>query len=374
MAVTVREVLRAADDVPQTTVVTGAGTQVGDLLLLVHQTDFFGVSQMLTPSPGTWTGPVIIGRDDGTNNPHIKVWWRPVTSAGAQTVESNCTSDPSNHNHTFVLAGADTTDPITGSAASTGTGSSQAAPSVTGADGGLLVCGWIKDAQDTYTPPASMTGGESDSGFSIAASAHEALTADGATGTRTATAGTGAGGTWTAVAVGIAPASGGAGDVTGEAASTAPAATAAGTGTVEVAGTGAATASAATSAATGTVTVSGVSGATAPAGVAAGTGGVVVSGSGSSVAPAGVAAGVGAVAVSGSGASVAPAGVAAGAGVVGELPGVIDLTVTIGPMRDGALATVGTMRDAAAATVAGMAPATAVGPMRTSYTVGEMRE
>lgn len=376
MSVTVREVVRAADDVTQQQVVTSSAVAIGDLLLLVHMTDGDGASDMLAPT-GTddedWQGPVIIGRDNETSTTHIKAWWREVTTGGAQTVNTNQSADWSNHNHTFVLIGVDLTDPIVAVGEGSSFSDSQVAPGISGLDEGLLVCGWISDDNGlAYAAPGSMTGGTTDSGFSDSLTAWEALAADGATGDRTATAN--AEKTYTAVSVTIRPAGGDEG-VTGEGAATAPTAVAAGAGTAQVAGTGAASGAAATSAAAGTVAVSGTAAATAAAAEAAGVGSLAVSGSAASAAPAAVAAGVGEVIVSGSGAAVAPAGAAAGAGFVGDTaPPPVDLNVTIGAMRDGGLAAVGTMRDAAATSVAGMAPPTSVGAMRTTFTVGSMRE
>lgn len=207
MAVTIREVVR---DVAETDVVlnTSSSTAVGDVLLLVQATDHYPADEIETPTGGgTWNGPVVVGRDDDTTSPHIKVWWREVTTGGSQTVQANVTQDPGNHAHLFVLVGADTTDPVSGAAATTGFGTDQAAPSVTGVEDGMLVCGWISDdAPLEYAAPAGMVEDDTTelNPWSTTFTAAEALDADGATGTRTATIG--AGNSFTAVSVGIAPA------------------------------------------------------------------------------------------------------------------------------------------------------------------------
>jgi hypothetical protein len=206
MAVSVREHLEGATLSSGTiTLTTGAGTQSGDLLLLLHMTAFYGAADMSTPSGGgTWTGPIAVARNDSSNSPHIKAWWRPVTAGGAQTVNVNhAQADPPHHGHLLVLAGADTTTPVTGSGVlDNGFGTAQTAPSVTGAADGLLMTGYVSDDVVTYTAPAGMTGFQSSNGFSVAYGAYELLAAGGATGVRTATSS--AAKTHTAISVAIA--------------------------------------------------------------------------------------------------------------------------------------------------------------------------
>lgn len=215
MAVAVREHLEGATLSNATIVLTtGAGTQADDLLLLLHMTTFYGAAAMLTPSGGgTWTGPIAVARNDSSNSPHIKAWWRPVTAGGAQTVNVNhSNSDAPHHGHLLVLSGADTTTPVSGSGVlDNGFGTAQTAPSVTGAAGGLLMTGYVSDDVVTYTAPGGMTGFDSNNGFSVAHGAYELLAAGGATGVRTATSS--AAKTHSAISVAIAAGAGAAPEV-----------------------------------------------------------------------------------------------------------------------------------------------------------------
>jgi hypothetical protein len=207
MAVAVREHLEGATLSSATiTLNTGAGTQAADLLLVMHMTTFYAAAAMLTPSGGgTWQGPIAVARNDATNAPHIKAWWREVTAGGAQTVNVNhSNSDAPHHAHLLVLSGADTAAPVSGSGVlDNGFGTAQTAPSVTGSNGGLLMCGYVSDDIVTYTAPAGMTGFSSNNSFSVAHGAYEVLAASGATGVRTATSS--AAKTHTALSVAIAP-------------------------------------------------------------------------------------------------------------------------------------------------------------------------
>jgi hypothetical protein len=106
------------------------------------------------------------------------------------------------------------------------------------------------------------------------------------------------------------------GDVTSTGAATAPAATAAGTGTIQIAASGAATAASATAAGTGAVGIPASGAATAPAATAAGTGAVTHTSSGAASAPAATASGAGTITVTSSGAATAPSTEASGSGSV----------------------------------------------------------
>lgn len=211
MAVSVREHLESSSLAAPINLVTGAGTAVDDVLLALHFTAFYPAGDMQAPTGGgTWQGPIAVARNDSSNSPHIKAWWLPVTSGGAQSIDFNHAQGDPPHNVTLlVLAGADTVAPFpAGSFAvlDNGFGTAQVAPSVTGVADGLLMCGWVSDDLVTYTAPGGMTGFNTDNGFNTAMGAYELLSAGGATGTRTATSS--AAKTHTAISVAISPSAG----------------------------------------------------------------------------------------------------------------------------------------------------------------------
>ena len=78
------------------TLLTGADTAVGDVLVAFHANDWSTGSEMGAPvgTAGTWTEmwtPTL--SDLGTNLPHLKAWWRRVTVAGQQRVTANPGTD-----------------------------------------------------------------------------------------------------------------------------------------------------------------------------------------------------------------------------------------------------------------------------------------
>lgn len=228
---TVREVVHGTSPTigpaAELSLTTGAGTQVGDLLVLVAGVSFCSGSDNLDglnlgggavggiplPLPGgtagTWTPrtavqPANLGGADGVGGGYLAVWTRPVGTGGAQTV--TLTSDGGSPSAVFgacyVLSGSGLTvvdadnaytdqdygGPVPHSP-------DAPAPSVTGVTGGLLICGWQSEAQplnaqpNPPTVPGSMSGQvdayyPSEGRF---ASAREALALPGATGVRTAT-------------------------------------------------------------------------------------------------------------------------------------------------------------------------------------------
>jgi hypothetical protein len=175
------------------TLTTGAGTAVGDMLVLFHFYDYYTLADMLTPTGGgSWTHNLPDG-DSGASHMHVKVWNRLVVTGGAQTVTVNSTPTDATHMPVlFVLDGAMTitTDGMSGSNGTAST--SHVCPSVSpvGSDD-LLLCGagMSPDAAGNYTAPSGMTKeSEVDVGtFSTAATFSQVLSASGATGTRTAT-------------------------------------------------------------------------------------------------------------------------------------------------------------------------------------------
>lgn len=198
---TIREVVAVAVNNGATaSVTTGAGTVVDDLLVCFAGDDFslsnaaFGTP---TGTAGTWTAQAT-----GNNSPNTdlvqKIWTRPVTVGGAQTVTVPTTGQGEEvTNTTFVLTGADTTTPADGTPQGGGSNtatSSMVAPSVSPVTSdALLLCGVQASGSGgtgTYTPPSGMTERSDikDGTFTSASTASLALSASGATGTKTFTA------------------------------------------------------------------------------------------------------------------------------------------------------------------------------------------
>lgn len=176
-----------------TTRSSGDVAAIGDLLVCAHFYDYYTAASMTTPTGGgTWT--LQATGDSGTNQMHVKVWTRPVTSSGQQTITVNDTNSDATHMPVvFLIDGDSTTLSVDGAAGSNGTNTTaHICPSVSpaGADN-LLICGAGESpfGSGSYTWPGGMTE-ESDvsaAGASTASTATQLLTASGATGTRTAT-------------------------------------------------------------------------------------------------------------------------------------------------------------------------------------------
>lgn len=195
---TIREVVSAvATGGASATVNTGAGTAVDDTLVCFAGNDWSTASGYGPPTgtAGTWT--LKATGDNGSNTAHLKVYTRPVTVAGTQTVTVAPSVDGEEaFNTTFVLVGADLTDPSDGAAGGNGTTgtSSQVAPAVSPSTAdALLLCGVQADSTASsaaaYTPPAGMTEQSdlADGTFSAGSTASLVLTASGSTGTKTFT-------------------------------------------------------------------------------------------------------------------------------------------------------------------------------------------
>lgn len=307
----VEEVLTDQATDGSASVATAAGTDVGDLLLALGVSDFYDLASFGPPTPGTWTLLESAGPDDDA---HLRVWARLVDSSGANTVSLASIQDEDVGLYCYRLRGVDQSAPVDASGSdSSGTlATAHVAPSISPAsDDALLVCVWAT-GNGAYTDfPEGMTVREPIDGdpFYECQAADQALSADGATGTRTATFN--ASRAWVAASIAVqGPA--GAGGITGSGVSVAPAGAAAGSGSAAVAGTGAAVAAPVVAAAVGQLVVAGAGVTMAPAATAVAGGTVAVAGVGASIAPAGVASGACAVLISGAGASVAPAGIASG--------------------------------------------------------------
>jgi hypothetical protein len=196
---TIREVLHGAASAPITHT-TGAGTAVDDVLVCFHGSDWYQATSMGAPTgtAGTWTQRGGNNADLGTNNSHMKIWTRPVTVGGAQTVTCSQISDEDIWSTLYVLTGADTASPSDDAAtfAQLSGSTSQTAPSVspTSTDA-LLICCVLSEVFRvlTYTPPSGMTERSEDSNSSTMTTATVGLTASGATGTKTFTASSGFG-------------------------------------------------------------------------------------------------------------------------------------------------------------------------------------
>jgi hypothetical protein len=223
--------------------------QAGDLLLIFHGNDFYGLANMPTPTVGgTTTGvTAVTTADAGSNSAHVKAYTYQVSSSGDLTVSVTETGsgDEDKVLVVYVLSGANLDDPVddAAGAASASAQTSQPAPSVTpDSEDALLVVhnnsgGGASTA--SYTPPASpytelydgRAGGISYTG------GVEQLSASGATGTRTITAATSV--PWAAITVAIRAA--GASVVDGTLTATLPALTGQAEGAAAGAGTVAAT-------------------------------------------------------------------------------------------------------------------------------------
>lgn len=157
----IREVLSAnAVGLATFDLVTGAGTQVDDLLVAIHTNNFYTAAALPAPTgtAGTWT--LRETADIGTNDSHIKVWTRPVTVAGAQTVTFTRVSDEEHGATLFVLTGVDGTTPVNVSANSTGAnGFNHDAPTITTTQPDtLLICAAAvrTGGHGTYKTPTVM--------------------------------------------------------------------------------------------------------------------------------------------------------------------------------------------------------------------------
>jgi hypothetical protein len=139
VAISIRSVTVATGTAATISVITSespAATQIGDLVVFFHGNDFYTAATMGTP---TATGSPTITQvgnplaDGGANLAHIRAYWYVVNTAGAQTIQvtESGSADEDKVLVAYVLAGADTVNPIddsAGTAAASAT--SQPAPSV----------------------------------------------------------------------------------------------------------------------------------------------------------------------------------------------------------------------------------------------------
>jgi hypothetical protein len=190
-----------------TTVTTGSGTAVGDLLVAFCGMPFNDVGVTPTSLPGTptgtagtWTNRGSVNRQD--SRPHLQIWTRPVTVGGAQTVTwdlSPATSDSSVQLIVYVLSGAGLSVVAASISIGLAATTSWPAPSVACAANDLLLCSWQPfyglDPGGTSTPP-TIPGSMSNAvttpvvDDSVQRSAREVISSGTTTGTRTATGAT----------------------------------------------------------------------------------------------------------------------------------------------------------------------------------------
>lgn len=210
MALTVAEQQSNGSNSAGFTFTLGAGSAVGDFLVVVHTSDYYAASDLTTPTgtaASTWTNRGT-NYDAGTNASHGKVWTAPVTTGGAQTVILNSAhTDEERTGFVFRIPNGGY-DLATWSSTGAGSSTSHVAPTSTPPSGqtdDMLLCVWVSGdggGDINYTVPGSMTGGtERDVvPYITGVGAYEQLASASATGTRTATASAARAG-WYAVSV-----------------------------------------------------------------------------------------------------------------------------------------------------------------------------
>lgn len=180
------------------TVNLGAGSAVGDLVVVVGVLGYYALANMGTPT-GPWTGPaeVIDTADLGSNDVHMRAWFAYVTTPGIQPVTMPNFGDVAVFVHVFRFAAADVpaSNPIDAHAADTfpnpntlpDVTTDAQAPSCSplSVDGLLISCVMSGGgANRTYTTPPDMDLSGTESNFGTLAIATQALTGSGPTGTR----------------------------------------------------------------------------------------------------------------------------------------------------------------------------------------------
>lgn len=207
------------------TLTTTRQPNTGDLLVILHANDYYGLSNMPTPTVGGSTSGVTAvtngAGDAGDPNAHVKAYTYAVGSTGDLTVAVTETGsgDEEKILVVYVLSGADTASPIDGGAAGaagTASGTAQASFVLTGvtpsgSDAYLIYhvnSGGGSAGGTPYTPPSGFTeqydtatGGVSYCGGT------KQLAVSGATGSQTVV-GNGAGITWAGVLLAIKTAGG----------------------------------------------------------------------------------------------------------------------------------------------------------------------
>lgn len=193
-APTIRQVLTSAGATGTVQVTTASTTQVGDLLIALHQTAFRPTTDLVAPTgtAGTWTS--IAQSAQGGELVTVRAWRRRVTVAGAQTVSFAPGGTDTNSMIVFVLVGADVDNPMEGTPVTgSGTSGAQTLNGLTITADALLIGSWGGYGGGiTYTgvsAPATVTNGFGTTKLSTNNSqmASAQAAAPGATGTRTPT-------------------------------------------------------------------------------------------------------------------------------------------------------------------------------------------
>ena len=179
---------------PNATAALPAGTTSGDLLLAIATSDRDGNLTAMT-APAGWTS--IGTHGPGSGVPHMKVWQKVATGSEPSTYTFPDSDGANAAVVILAITDYDATTPLAVSptfSSSSTTSTSHVAPSVTGVVDGLLVTAHLGAANGTsrsYTPPTGMTEVadvmSGSSGWVVLEVNTLALSAAGATGTKTAT-------------------------------------------------------------------------------------------------------------------------------------------------------------------------------------------
>jgi trimeric autotransporter adhesin len=199
MAATVRECPTNTGTGTTVVVTTSSAVATNDVLIAISGNDFYTYGDISAPTggPGGWAAvTVTTNADGGTNGGHLKAYWTVVSTGGVQTITHNFVQgDEEKSAAVWVIQNADTSAPIDVADGGSGAASSSlVAPSIppSGSDS-LLINTWQSGGGSTSTfsaVPGSPWVQQYDiqiTGESVLGG-REALTASGATGTRTATA------------------------------------------------------------------------------------------------------------------------------------------------------------------------------------------
>ncbi|GDY32035.1 hypothetical protein [Gandjariella thermophila] len=196
MAATVRAVTQVAStSAGSLSAAAPAGTQVGDLLIAIHNANKGDLASMTAPAAFTLNGSTTLV----SQWPQFaQVWLATRASAGAGPYPFAAPNAADGHSVVLIaVTGYDSTTPLAVGAtwnSSASVATAQVAPSVSPAvTGGLLLCGWSSDVFNnvvSYTTPPGMTtiaNIEGSANYIATAAASQSLASAGATGTRTAT-------------------------------------------------------------------------------------------------------------------------------------------------------------------------------------------
>ena len=204
----------AQGNTPTATPAAPAGAAAGDLLLAFHASDVDGNFAAMT-APAGWTqiglGPT------GATLPFLKVWQKVATGSESTSYGFPDSTGANGSAAIVALYGQHASTPVSAGptfSSSTTASTSHVAPSVTGVAGGVLLTAHVAHSNNTtrtYTPPSGMTEladpTSGDNGWIALGVNMLALSAGGATGTKTATC---SGSTpWVTVSLVVAPAAAG---------------------------------------------------------------------------------------------------------------------------------------------------------------------